>query len=74
MVMKSLYLQLETYSFALIKSCTYQLCSLYLQLALTFMVRPEALISIPEGLATRDDVGMASPLSLILHQVSPNNH
>jgi hypothetical protein len=35
------------------------------------MVRPEALISIPEGLATRDDVGMASPLSLMLHQVNP---
>ena len=46
---------------------THQLCSLYLQLALMFMVIPEALISIPEGLATRDDVGMASPLSLMLH-------
>ena len=49
--------------------CTHQLCSLYFQSALTFMVRPEALIAIPEVVETRDDVGIFSPLSLILHKM-----
>lgn len=48
---------------------TNQLCSLYFQSALTFMVRPEALTVIPDELEESDDVGIAKPLNLMLYEV-----